>query len=940
VVRVRLLLLLAALALLACAWAASADPGITHDFVTLHSCDSTSGVTPVGDASISVNNVYYKEGAGALNIYKPYTTTNQFGIEISFSATSFRDKLFVFWLYVRSNALSKLSNIRLVFYDSSNNYGYRDVSPSTLNPDGWKSIVYMVPFRSQGGYYLTDPPFGDLNYYAPAYPDVTKIVRVRIEFYTKSASDTVSEGDLVVDWIKLGRSIIVTEGVVGNLFTRVAQYDRQNALGVVDYMDGNVLIKGAQIVIGDGVSSYTCSSFGESVAIAVPQEAITFVYVRKFSKLVIGQQVTGKLGKDGSTFNVYGSPYYVYLFRGEDLTYSYLEIWQGQFNFYNLIRGRYNGMFMSNINAKVYNAVFTNAYITVYRATFELYNVVTMRGESGIWGGTCLGLEDYKSFNETAPITFEYSQRATVVRLTAKSNTYLVRLFSFFGNVTLVDAVTDSFNRYWAGTASQNTGTVHLAFTFSPRLVDALGNPVPGARVRLVSSQGTIAYDDYTNASGHAPAKVVVSRVWRGRGQTGVNADTETDYNPFTLEVYKDNMKVYSARVTIMSPFTQDITVVYAISPRAEVGKSYYYVGEPAAIYAQFSDLSGVRVTGLTVNAYVTMPNGDVRLVPLNDDGVPPDQVAGDGVYTGLFTETHLAGTYYVTVEAVIYGSVFQHRCSFEVGKLENLIANVNTTLVNKIKSVNDTVIGLNSTLSRQIASVNSTVSALSSQIASVNSTVVSVNSTVASLANTIASALSKIRVDLSPVLERIDQSTSTILDAISKVSSQVRQLQEAPKPAEVTVPSWVVWLLVAQALLLLFIYLAVRRRGEAAVAPQLQPPSGSRIAKIAFAAVFLAASYLLLSRLSAYIPIPVPAAMGLAALLALLALKLGARKALALVVILGAAGYLAWALLSTAAASMSTPLPAASLAIALALLTIIYMALRRRRKRREVMVP
>jgi hypothetical protein len=194
-------------------------------------------------------------------------------------------------------------------------------------------------------------------------------------------------------------------------------------------------------------------------------------------------------------------------------------------------------------------------------------------------------------------------------------------------------------------------------------------------------------------------------------------------------------------------------------------------------------------------------------------------------------------------------------------------------------------------------------------------------------------------RVDLSPVLERIDRSTSTILDAISKVSSQVRQLQEAPKPAEVTVPSWVTWLLVAQALLLFFIYLAVRRRGEAAVAPQLQPPSGSRIAKIAFAAVFLAASYLLLSRLSAYVPIPVPAVMGLAALLALLALKLGARKTLALVVILGAAGYLAWTLLSTAAASMSTPLPAVSLAIALALLTIIYMALRRRRKRREVIV-
>jgi hypothetical protein len=161
---------------------------ITHDFTTIHSCDSVTGITVIGDGAISVNTQLYKEGTGALNVYKPNTTTTLFGIEIPITATDFKYKLFSFWLYIKSSALPKISNIRLVFYDVSGNYGYRDVSPSILNPDGWKSILYMIPYRYQEGFYLTDPPFGDLNYRTSTYPDVTKIVKIRIEFYTNSPS--------------------------------------------------------------------------------------------------------------------------------------------------------------------------------------------------------------------------------------------------------------------------------------------------------------------------------------------------------------------------------------------------------------------------------------------------------------------------------------------------------------------------------------------------------------------------------------------------------------------------------------------------------------------------------------------------------------------------------------------------------------------------------
>jgi hypothetical protein len=650
---------------------------ITHDFTTIHSCDSVTGITVIGDGAISVNTQLYKEGTGALNVYKPNTTTTLFGIEIPITATDFRLKLFSFWLYIKSSALPKISNIRLVFYDVSGNYGYRDVSPSILNPDGWKSILYMIPYRYQGGFYLTDPPFGDLNYRTSTYPDVTKIVNIRIEFYTNSPSDTISEGELIIDWIKLGRSIIVLEGIVGNLFTRIAQYDKQNNLGVIDYVNGNVLIKGAQIVIGDGVASYTCSSLGESVGIVTPQEFIAYVYVRKYSKVVIGTQVSGKIGKNGSVFNLYGYPYYNYVFQGEDPNASYLEVWQGSFNYYN-IRGYPNGSFISNINAKLYNVTFYNAYTgALYRASYDLYNVVTVGSQDGIWGGTCLGLEEYKSFGDTDPIAFEYGQIATVSKIIARGNTYLARLNSFSGNVTLVDVITDSFNRIWTGTASSNTGTLKLAFTFSPRLIDVMGNPLSGVRIILKDAFGNIVYDNTTDINGRAPAQTIVVIKWVGKAQTGVNADTETNYNPFTLEVFKDNYKVYSAKITILLSMTQDITIPFSFTSTCYTNKASYSLNENVIVTAEFRDLSGLGVTGLSVDAIITKPDGTKETITLND--------VGNGVYTGAYTNTGQVGTYYVEITTTIYGNTVKARASFDVGIIEKRIDEAKTEIISEV---------------------------------------------------------------------------------------------------------------------------------------------------------------------------------------------------------------------------------------------------------------
>ena len=650
---------------------------ITHDFVTLHSCDTTEGITVIGDGAISVNTSIYKEGTGALNLYKPYTTQTSFGIELSFtSALNFRNKLVAFWVYVKRGVIEKLDKIRISYIDSSNNIGYRDISPSILNVDGWKSILYLMNRRWQGGWYLTDPPFGDLSGYSPSYPNDTAIAKIRIEFFTKSASDTIAEGELVIDWIRYGKTITVMEGVVGDFFTRVAEYDRENNLGLADYGNGSIIFKGVSITIGDGSTSYTVSSYGESVIYITPCESDTFLYVRRYSKLVIGRQASGKVGKDGSSLHAYGYPYLIYFIVGESNIDSIVEIWQCSINHFN-IRGASNAYAIGYLNAQIYNTVILNAMGVIFRCRYNAYNVQFLNSDYGIWGGTAVSIEDVYANGGAVPVTFEYNQVATVYRVVSRNTLYLARLLSFNGTCTLVDVDADTLNRYWDGAASSNTGTLNLAYTFTPRILDAQGNPLAGVLVRLIDRFGNIAYQNTTDVNGRAPAGIVTVTKWTGIQQTGVNKDAETAYNPFTLEIYRDGYKIYRAQVTINRRYDMDIPIAYAVSPKASVGKAFYSVGEPATIYGEFLDASGMRITGLSVNAEVTKPDGSKVTISLKDDGEPPDEVAGDGVYTGQFTATDLVGTYHVEVSTTIYGNPVNARTSFDVGileRLENLI--------------------------------------------------------------------------------------------------------------------------------------------------------------------------------------------------------------------------------------------------------------------------
>jgi hypothetical protein len=108
---------------------------------------------------------------------------------------------------------------------------------------------------------------------------------------------------------------------------------------------------------------------------------------------------------------------------------------------------------------------------------------------------------------------------------------------------------------------------------------------------------------------------------------------------PFDLYVNPDSPLVARASVPEWQPF-----------------------GAPAVITASLF-YSTTPVSGATVQAHVTHPDGGEGSISLRDDGLPPDNTAGDGIYSGTYTDTTTGGFYYVLVEADgTYASQTYHR--------------------------------------------------------------------------------------------------------------------------------------------------------------------------------------------------------------------------------------------------------------------------------------
>ncbi|MBC7250775.1 MAG: PD40 domain-containing protein [Anaerolineae bacterium] len=156
-------------------------------------------------------------------------------------------------------------------------------------------------------------------------------------------------------------------------------------------------------------------------------------------------------------------------------------------------------------------------------------------------------------------------------------------------------------------------------------------------------------------------------------------SDPNVDYDKGALGAV--SLATYSMTNTVTGNWSYTVTApsgpypilfdLYVIpdSPlvlRASVA-DWHPFGAPVVITANLT-YSSTPLSDVTVQAHVTRPDESKSTITLHDDGVTPDDTAGDGIYSGTFADTTLGGYYYVLTEADgMYAAQPYHRTAQEV---------------------------------------------------------------------------------------------------------------------------------------------------------------------------------------------------------------------------------------------------------------------------------
>jgi hypothetical protein len=701
-----------------------ANPGITSDFVTLDSCDDPSAWTPIGDGQVSLNTIDYKQGTGAININKTGTTTVVFGANRTISSTNFRDKVLVVWFYFDSQStLNKLVKAQVRIYDSSGNYAYFNIA----NKTGWQA------FRRIG-----NSPDGT----SATAPDYSAIVKIQAYFESRSASDTIPTGSIVMDFWHLGYYVQVDGGTFDAPipFSDIVDWDRTNAMGLLDYTDGTYIAYWRQLIVNSGALSIT------NTKLIFHWNTENALYVKAYAGLKVLDSYM-----EGSATVRYGFwTRYDYAPTMQTLRSTWVSR-LGGVSVFNSADGYVDDVTLISPNDAVVDGVVgTKAGKVMIKAGGYVVGASTSRIASAI-----LFVDAYR-FGGTA-IGGEWGKTLVVSKLRCEETVLQ----------DVLNLPTDLTSYFDSGVTNYHS---YVKYSFNLRLVDQLGNPIPNATVILYDKNGNQVFKVTTNSNGDIPEQIVTTQDYLWDGSKAVL----TDYNPYLLHIELNGVKQVEHKLNLYNPYRATITTTTIYNAEARVKSPYYLLNENAIIEFIVYDWNQKPITGLAVNAYITKPDNSIVGISLKDDGIAPDQMANDGTYTGQFNKTDEVGTYFVKVNTTIYGNVVTARTSFDVGKLEQKIASVNQSIISKLSNINLSIITqlgkVNVSLSDLIKSANLNITNLMNNV---NTTLADlIRSSNLTIIRQILNSTGNITVYINGTRVGLESRLSDILKAIAATNS------------------------------------------------------------------------------------------------------------------------------------------------------------------------
>jgi len=646
------------------------------DIVTIHECDPSDNVNWIlltSETSISNNTETYKHGTGALNVWKSGTTYDYFGVQYNLSsAEDWKDRGIVIWVYIKNEeVLNKIKQF-LVYLSNGSTEAYWNLTDELCV--GWCHPRFRVRY----------PDGGDT--------DFTSIKYIKLYFQTNSTSDTLSEGDLIIDYLHRSSSyaainkITVTGEVT---WDDLVAWDKENAVGWVDEIDDDTYLVWAHFYVGDGSTptSWKMSSCRVIIAPKLCEGEYGCYYFRvdDYANVTVGEVLdeatkTTCCGCHFSDYNGGTTQGYFAEYGGN------IEIYSS--SFWDI---RDNWIVVTwNKGAKVWNCWGIDN-IRISPRYSDIFNV-RLQGAYDAIRGPENTIDRLEAF-DCSMISYA-TVNMTLWNVYARRVSYVARVF--YNSTTVIyinpDIQTTSGDWIISWAAGYYNRSVWQKYTFDLKVTDKYGNPIEGASVRLYDKFGDLVFEATTDANGEIPQQIVTYRKFE-------SADDTVDTTNSIITVYTPHKLVINHRDYPIKEYTLDvdkpISLTLALGDKPDspgymnVYGTEYEAGESGVIYAQVFYGNGTPANSASCNVTIYSPTSTLV------SNEPMTYISGsNGIYYYTFTAPSDTGVFVVDVKCsnpLAYGSAEFHVSTWSE-KISSILSKIDNEIIPKLNEINQTV--------------------------------------------------------------------------------------------------------------------------------------------------------------------------------------------------------------------------------------------------------
>jgi len=403
--------------------------------------------------------------------------------------------------------------------------------------------------------------------------------------------------------------IIVGDSVCGNsssnpcTFEDIYQADVSNGWGVVSKQGNNQYEFRCKLQIGDGTNETWLVDANKMISHTIDDD---FIYIPAHGHFRCGIVVdeANRITKDGCCIYTNSSNKNIIKFANGGIVELYSTTISAESETKFLSDSSDSGYKIWNCN---FIRVKGDATSTSTIPDVDFYRVNWQSAEVGPTFTHTNYSNDILISDCKYAISCSFQTPVTIKNYRVVGETYSFLIWTLDADLYAIN-IDCKWNILWLTTNAP--GKIYRQYTFNLKVVDAEGNPIPDARVKIWNNAGNLVVNETTDSNGRIPEQILTYGYYdEDHGSTPVMI------TPHTIRIYHQDYPPKEFQFVADEPI--DWTISLKDRPKSsgiiQVYGTEYYPGEEGIIYAQLLYGDGTPANNAVCN--VTIWNKDNMLV-------------------------------------------------------------------------------------------------------------------------------------------------------------------------------------------------------------------------------------------------------------------------------------------------------------------------------------